>query len=101
MSNTEHDIIKEKILNSNYEFKKKLLNEDLIKEITLNLKDIPEIKIDELINTKINDLKNPQMNESELERLECELALLLSNRKINMQEAHDYWKETEKNARRK
>lgn len=41
------------------------------------------------------------MNESELERLECELALLLSNRKINMQEAHDYWKETEKNARRK
>ena len=32
MSNTEHDIIKEKILNSNYEFKKKLLNEDLIKE---------------------------------------------------------------------
>ena len=92
--------IREKILSSEYEYKKKIINNDL-EEIKTKLKNMSPDEIRKIIDKKISQIKDEKLEEKEIEKLECEIAVLLSSLPINVKNRVEYWKGKEKNARNK
>lgn len=92
--------IRRKILNSDSNIKKKLINEDDLKRISDNIKNMSTEEIKKIIDFKIKLIKEKKLDSEELERLECEIALLITNLPLNMEKSFKYWKGIEKNAKK-
>lgn len=92
--------IRRKILNSDSNIKKKLINEDNLKEISDNLKNISTEEIKKIINSKIDRIKENNIDSEELERLECEIAVLIANLPLDKKKSFEYWKGVEENAKK-
>lgn len=96
----EINLIREKILNSNSEYKKMLLDEERVKNITKAIGSMSEQKIRENIFQKIEQIKGGTLSPKELEKIECELAILITYLPIDGEKNRSYWKEKEENARK-
>ena len=92
--------IRSKILNSDSNIKKKLLNEEMLKEISYNLKNMSTEEIKKIINYKIEQIKEKDIALEELEKLECEIAILISSLTLDKKRSFEYWKEVEENAKK-
>lgn len=92
--------IRRKILNSDSNIKKKLLKEDVLKEISYNLKNMSTEEIKRIINFKIEKVKEKDIELEEVEKLECEIAILISSLAIDNKKSFDYWKGVEENAKK-
>lgn len=92
--------IRKKILNSDNKIKKKLMNEEELKEISSNLKKMSTEQIKKIIDYKIAQIKEKKLDSEELEKLECEIALLITNLPLNIKKSFEYWKGIEKNAKK-
>lgn len=100
MSELEIENLREKILNSQYEYKKKMITSDLT-ELKNKVKAMSSDEIKKLIDKKVLKIKNENIEEKELEKLECEIAFLISSFPINAKKSEEYWKGKEKYARNK
>lgn len=92
--------IRRKILNSDSNIKKKLLNEDMLKEISYNLKNMSTEEIKKIINSKIELIKEKDIQVEELEKVECEIAVLIKSLPQDKEKIFEYWKEVEENAKK-
>lgn len=89
-----------RIYYSDSEYKKRLLDKKYVNEVELAIKGMPESKIREIISKKIKQIKEGNISEKEIEKLECELAILITNLPINLEDRQMYWEELEENARK-
>lgn len=92
--------IRSKILNSDSNIKKKLLNEEILKEISYNLKNMSTEEIKKIINSKIEQIKEKDIALEALEKLECEIAILISSLSLDKKRSFEYWKGVEENAKK-
>lgn len=92
--------VREKILNSKYEYKKKMITSDLT-ELKNKVKTMSSDEIKRIIDNKISQIKNENLEEKELEKLECEIAFLISSFPIDTKSSEEYWKGKENYARSK
>lgn len=92
--------LREKILNSDYDYKKKMLTTDLT-ELKNKVKVMSSDEIRKIINNKILQIKEGKLEGKELEKLECEIAFLVSSFPIDAKRSEEYWKGKEKYARSK
>lgn len=100
MSELEIEKVREKILNSQYEYKKKMITSDLT-ELKNKVKNMSSDEIKKLVDKKILKIKNENIEEKELEKLECEIAFLISSFPIDVKKSEEYWKGKENYARNK
>lgn len=88
------------ILNSESEIKKKFIQYENLEQMRQQIQKLPEDRIRKMIQQKIAKIRNKKLKKDELDRLECEIALLVSSLPVDIDKAKNYWKEVEENARK-
>ena len=95
MNNKEFELLRSTFLGSeNYlisYLKNHSGNTDKIKEILQTLRSTPIEQLKSLAEEKFNSIENGQVDEENLERVECELTLLLMCIPPNLKVSKDYW----------
>ena len=94
-----NEIIK-KIYDANSKFKKNFLNEQYVNEMKKLIEGMSDDAIRNLISKKIEQIKERNISEEEIEKLECELAILIIHLPTFDDKNKKYWRTLEENARK-